>query len=63
MMIIELDRAFAALDPEKIHFAVFGDWDADIYLLVKREADRQYLLDLFHVTASGRFTFTPQARP
>lgn len=57
----ELNKAFAALDPDKVHFAVLGDWEADVHLLVKREVDRQYLLDLFKATPSGRFAFAPQA--
>ena len=57
----ELNQAFAALDSEKVHFAVLGDWGVDVHLLVKREADRQYLLDLFKATPSDRFAFMPQA--
>ena len=52
-----LARAFSALDPDKVHFAVFGDWKPDVYVLVRREADRQYLLDLFRGEPSSRFTF------
>lgn len=57
-----LNIAFEALNPDKVHFAIFGDWEADVHLLVRRETDRTYLLDLFGATASNRFTFTPQAR-
>ena len=49
--------AFAALDASKVHFAVFGDWKPDVYVLVRRDEDRQYLLDLFHAEPSTRFTF------
>lgn len=56
-----LNNAFAALDPDKVHFAILGDWEPDVHLLVRREADHAYLLDLFGATSSGRFTFTPQA--
>lgn len=55
-----LNKAFAALDPERVHFAILGDWDPDVHLLVRRDADREYLLDLFGATSSNRFTFTPQ---
>lgn len=54
---VEIENAFAALDPAKIHFAMFGDWQSDVSLLVQREADRQLLLDLFKVTQSERFFF------
>jgi hypothetical protein len=55
----EIDNAFAALDPAKVHFALFGDWRSDIGLLVRRESDRKFLLDLFNVTQSQRFFFQP----
>jgi hypothetical protein len=53
----EIENAFAALDPAKVHFAIFGDWRSDVSLLVRREADRQYLLELFKVTQSQRFFY------
>ena len=56
-----LSKAFAALDSEKVHFAILGDWEPDIHLLARRDADREYLLELFAATPSDRFTFTPQA--
>jgi hypothetical protein len=54
---IEIDNAFAAVDPAKVHFAMFGDWRSDVSLLVRREVDRQFLLKLFNVTQSQRFFF------
>lgn len=56
---VEIDNAFAAMDSAKVHFTMFGDWRSDISLLVRREADRQFLLDLFNVTQSNRFFFQP----
>lgn len=35
--------------------------EPDVHLLVRRKADREYLLDLFGATPSSRFTLTPQA--
>lgn len=52
-----LQNTFAALDTGKVHFAIFGDWKPDAYVLVQRDEDRQYLLGLFHVEPSIRFTF------
>jgi hypothetical protein len=57
-----LSTAFAALDPDKVHFTILGDWEPDIHVLVRRDADRDYLLELFAATPSRRFTFAPQAR-
>jgi hypothetical protein len=56
----QLTNAFNDLNPGKVHFAIFGDWKRDVYLLARREADRQYLLDLFRVEPSSRFTFKAQ---
>ena len=53
----ELERAFCALDESKVHFVVIGDWRPDIYTLVRRHQDAQYLLDLFHAERSTRFTY------
>lgn len=53
----ELACAFGDLDPSKVHFAILGDWKPDIYVLVRREEDREYLLNLFCAEASSRFTF------
>lgn len=53
-----LRSAFTALDESKVHFAFLGDWKDDAYLLVRREEDRQYLMELFQRRPSGRFTFT-----
>ncbi|MCQ8895689.1 hypothetical protein NQT62_04430 [Limnobacter humi] len=57
--IVEIKKAFAALDSDKVHFAIFGDWQSDVSLLVRRELDRQVLLGLFNVTQSQRFFFQP----
>lgn len=54
-----LDGAFALLDAEKVHFVVLGDWRVDIHILVKRDADRVYLHELFRSIPSDRFTFQP----
>ena len=53
----ELDAAFRSLDAAKVHFAVVGDHRPDIHLLVRREQDRSFLLDLFKATKSERFVF------
>lgn len=55
----KLNDAFATLDATKVHFAVFGDWEDDIHVLVRREEDRAFLMRLFNARPSTRFTFTP----
>jgi len=53
----QLLRAFTALDASKVHFTILGDWKPDVYVLARRDDDRQYLLNLFRVDSSTRFTF------
>ena len=52
-----LRGAFADLDKTKVHFSILGDWKHDAYVLVRREWDRQYLMELFQLQPSTRFTF------
>jgi hypothetical protein len=52
-----LHTAFMSLDGSKVHFAILGDWKPDAYLLVRREQDRTFLVDLFQLQPSTRFTF------
>lgn len=52
-----LSLAFSALRADRVHFAILGDWKSDVHVLVRRAEDRQYLLNLFHVEPSDRFTF------
>lgn len=53
----ELTDAFQNLDPAKVHFAILGDWERDVYILVRREEDRAFLLNVFGLQQSARFTF------
>lgn len=54
----EFDTAFKSLDAGKVHFAMLGDHRPDIHLLVLRDQDWSFLLDLFKATKSERFTFS-----
>ena len=53
----ELLAAFEALDPQKVHFAIFGDWEPDVLILTRRTIDKLFLIRLFGVAESDRFTF------
>lgn len=57
----KLNGAFAALDSTKVHFAILGDWESDIHVLVGRDKDREFLYSLFNAHPSSRFTFMPSA--
>jgi hypothetical protein len=52
-----LADAFKNLNPAKVHFAILGDWERDVHILVRREDDRAFLLDVFSLQQSARFTF------
>lgn len=49
--------AFASLNKKKVHFAILGDWKPGACVLVRREQDRQNLMELFNLQPSVRFTF------
>lgn len=53
----ELAEAFQNLDPDKVHFAILGDWEQDALILARREEDQMFLLNIFGLTQSTRFTF------
>jgi hypothetical protein len=59
----ELQAAFDALDPAKVHFTILGDAKNDICLLTRRREDREFLLALFGVAEGKRFTFRREIRP
>lgn len=52
-----LEKAFSSLPADKVHFAIFGDWEADVHILARREEDRTFLLEAFTATESSRFTY------
>jgi hypothetical protein len=53
----ELRDAFLALDASKIHFAILAHWDPGGLVLVRNEADRLFLCDLFGISENSRFIF------
>ena len=52
-----LEASFRALDPEKVHFAVLGDFEPDAHVLVRRPRDLEYIRNVFALSPSTRFTF------
>jgi len=56
--VAELPAAFETLDGRKVHFAILGDWEPGVHVLVRREQDRAYLTELLGLTeANSRFVF------
>ena len=54
----ELPAAFEKLDGRKVHFAILGDWEPGVHLLVRREQDRAYLTEMLGLTeTNSRFVF------
>ena len=52
-----LSQAFAALSQDRVHFVMLGDWGSDAHVLFRRPEDLPFLLKLFRVVPSTRFTF------
>lgn len=50
--------AFQKLDRSNVHFAILGDFEPGVHILVRRSEDRQYLLKLLGLSQSERFVFT-----
>jgi hypothetical protein len=53
----KLFSAFNALDSQKIHFVVLGDWEEGVYVVVRRAVDKPFLLNRLGVHESARFIF------
>ena len=52
-----LERAFLDLPVGKVHFAILGDWEADVYVMVRRPQDAAVLLEAFTAVHSTRFIY------
>lgn len=55
--ISELAAAFAKLDGARVHAAILGDWDDDVYVLANDGNAKEYLLQTFRIRVSERFVF------
>lgn len=53
-----VNAAFEALNPDKVHFTILGDWRPDVYMIARRDVDRARLVSVFNIAPSMRFTFT-----
>ena len=53
----KLSQAFGAMSANRVHFAILGDWKNDAHVLVRRPEDLGFLLELFRIVPSERFTF------
>ena len=53
----ELAAAFERLDRDKIHVALLGDWNDDVYILAHDVSARQHAVDVLGVRESKRFVF------
>ncbi len=48
----QLMQAFAGLDANKVHFAILGDWESDVYVLSRRDIDKLFLLEMFRTSTA-----------
>jgi hypothetical protein len=53
----ELKVSFSKLDHNRVHFAILGDWEEDVYILCDSSVNREKLLALFNLRESKRFVF------
>jgi hypothetical protein len=54
----ELNLAFEKLDPGRLHVAILGDWDDDVYMLANDDQAKQVVMRALRVTESRRFVFS-----
>jgi hypothetical protein len=53
----ELQAAFARLDASRVHLALLGDWEDDVYVLTNDVSAKDIVLQLFHLRESRRAVF------
>lgn len=53
----ELEQSFLKLDPTKVHFAILGDWGAEVHLLARDGVPRDRILQLLRVQEVDRLVF------
>jgi hypothetical protein len=53
----ELQSAFAKLDPSRIHLAIIGDWEDDVYVLAHDPSIKEHVLNLLGLRESRRAVF------
>ena len=53
----ELQKSFDKLDPDRIHFAILGSWQEDVFLLARAGFDHNRLLTVLGRKNSDRFIF------
>lgn len=53
----ELAEAFARVDRTRVHLAILGDWEDDVYILVDDNSVKERVVRLLQVRESRRFVF------
>jgi hypothetical protein len=53
----ELRAAFAALDASRVHLAIIGDWEDDVYVLANDRAAKERALEVLGLRESRRAVF------
>jgi len=53
----ELSKAFANLDGSRVHVAILGDWNDDVYVLGNNTQAKKRVVQLLRVRESRRFVF------
>ena len=53
----EVNAAFARLDASRVHVAVFGDWEDDVYILANDISAKERVLEVLRLRESRRAIF------
>ena len=53
----ELRSAFEKLDATRVHVAILGDWEDDVYILANDDRVKQSVIRIFRLVESRRFVF------
>ena len=58
-----LQAAFAKLDGSRVHGAIFGDWEDDVYVLTNDAAAKETVLEVLRLQESRRAVFRRGIKP
>ena len=53
----ELQAAFAKMDPSRVHLAIVGDWEDDVYVLSNDACAKERVLEILRLRESRRAVF------
>lgn len=58
-----MEAAFAKLDASRVHVAIFGDWEDDVYILTNDISAKKSVLEVLRLRESRRAVFRRDISP